>query len=37
VIGGFVQVRHRRWLVESIEGEQAPGDSRLVTLSCIDD
>ena len=36
-VGQFVQVRHRRWLVDAIESASAPGDSVLATLSCIDD
>lgn len=36
-VGAFVQVRHRRWLVEAVEPAGGPADSRLVMLSCIDD
>lgn len=36
-VGQFVQVRHRRWLVDAVEPSNAPGDSALATLSCIDD
>lgn len=35
--GAFVRVRHRRWLVEEVEQPPQPNESRLVTLSCIDD
>ena len=36
-VGAFVQVRHRRWLVEAVEPGDTSDDSTLVTLSCIDD
>ena len=36
-VGQFVQVRNRRWLVDAVECTNAPGDSTLATLSCIDD
>ena len=36
-VGSFVQVRHRRWLVEAVEEPPVIGDSRLLMLSCIDD
>ncbi len=36
-VGQFVQVRHRRWLVDAVEPANAPGDSALATFSCIDD
>ena len=36
-VGAFVQVRHRRWLVESVEPGHAQDESVLITLSCVDD
>lgn len=36
-VGALVQVRSRRWLVEEVVGSDAPGESALVRLACVDD
>ena len=36
-VGGLVQVRSRRWLVEEVTPSELPGASPLVTLACADD
>ena len=36
-VGELVQVRSRRWLVEEVVGSDAPGESALVRLACVDD
>ena len=36
-VGELVQVRSRRWIVEEVAESQAPGESALVGLACVDD
>lgn len=36
-LGDLVQVRSRRWLVEEVIPQEAPGQSAIVRLACADD